>query len=312
MLVLPSAAFAQTPQLVPASTFGEGWKEMTKTGQAGKASVKYVKTGGQEVEISIENLPSDKEVDNTLGLVAGMVAAFGGKVEPAADYGAKGVKVTMSDPTNPKTSVVGFIWADGTVVTSIGATAGSAADADAIATKGAVAQKALGSPAPAPAPAKPAAAAPATAPTQDDAKAVSIGLSAFPAGWTLDQVKPGTAPGGEYDAIYKPSDPSSKIAFAEVDVVIPNDPAMIDQMLQGLVVALRQQPGVAASPTDYYGDRIGAQATIGTDQASAQVYAFAVGNKLALVAVFAKPDGLDEAYDLADTLATAQETALSK
>ena len=50
MLVLPIAASAQTPALAPASTFGDGWKEMTKSGQTGQAAVKYVKSGGQEVE----------------------------------------------------------------------------------------------------------------------------------------------------------------------------------------------------------------------------------------------------------------------
>src|SRR5438477_372316 len=76
--------------------------------------------------------------------------------------GARGIKITFADPQTPNQVQVGYIWAVGdTTLAGVMASASNAADADAVATKGAQAQKPLVVAAPAgatpAAPAKPTA-----------------------------------------------------------------------------------------------------------------------------------------------------------
>ena len=316
--LLPAAAQAQSGPapndlLLQASALGDGFKTTSSSATATKAEAKY-QNGKTVVEASIEVSPSKEELDKMYALVTVFVAAFGATVEPAPDFGPRGLKITMTDPAQPNLAMTGYIWpSSDTVAVSVGVTGPSLPDAEALALKGATAQKALLSgaslpPAPA-APPKPTATPVPAGPTQADAKLLAIGLGTLGKGWQLAEVVPGTGPGGEYDAIYKPTDPSSNLISAEIDVFIPNDPAIVDAGMQQILASVRSK-GWAASPTDYYGDRMGIQATLGTATQSGQMYVFVVGNTIAAVTVLAKPEGADEAAELAEELADDQEEAL--
>jgi hypothetical protein len=317
--------------IAPASTFGDGWKEMERKIDPTKAEIGYGPAGSTAPKggppappmamVMIQNYPSTDKLDADYGLIAVMVAAFSeqAKVEPATQVGDRGIKVVMPpDPKapGPPAYLVGYIWTFGS--TTLVVTAGAAttqADADALATKGADAEKTLlggATPPPSAPPKKPVPTpAAATGHTQDEAKSWSIGVDAFPKGWQLDKVNPssGSIPGGEYDAVYVPTDPTSKIIMAEVDVLIPNDTGSMDKVLTQALTGARGA-GWAANPSNYYGDRMGFSGVLGTADKAGYIYVYAVDDTLVAVIVVAKPDGADDAADLADQLATAQEAAL--
>lgn len=327
-----SAPTAADPKLAamlpPASTFGDGWQEVDKKVDATKAGVGFVPAGATAPKgggppstamafVSLENYPSSAKLDEDYKALAGMVVAFDGKSEPAPQYGDRALKVTVpfKDDKNPANNAFasGYLWTVGpTTIVVVGAFSKDAAEAEKLAARGAEAEKGLTGGAAAPAPAPPKKPVPTPVPaghTQDEAKSSSIGLDAFPKGWALDSVKPSSAPGGEYDAVYKPTDPSSKIISAEVDVFIPNDTSQMDKMLTTVLSGARQA-GWSAAPSDYYGDRAGVSAMMGTADQAGYLYVFAVDDTLVAVTVLAKPEGADDAADLADQLATAQEAFL--
>jgi hypothetical protein len=323
-LAVPQAALAQSgpkpkDMLAPLSTFGDGYKVRSQTDTATKADVKYYNADKKiEVNPGIEIMPKD-QVDQGVALMTVLVAAFGGKVEPAPDYGARGFKITFSDPATPNQVQVGYVWTVGdTVLAGVFASATNAADAEAVAAKGAQAQKPLvaaaaSSPAPA-APAKPTATPPPAGPTNADAKALAIGLGTLGKGWVLDSVKPVSGPGGEYDVLFAAGPGSAEakdgVVSAEIDVFIPNDPAIITNAMTALIAAAQKAGWAASLDKDSYGDRIGAQATLVNASGSGQMYAFAVGNTIAAITVVAGPGNLEGAQDLANTLSCAQATAL--
>jgi hypothetical protein len=315
--LLPGAAFAQTaPQpkdlLVPASVVGDGWTPTPPKADGAKAKSTYTKKGtGQNpptIEIEVELKPTAAEVEADFQMVKAMITAFGGQLTGAPQFGDKGLKLTMSLGSS---YMVGYLYAVGTAEVSVGATFPTIAEADAAIGKIAQAEYdlvkgAMGSAptaAPTSAKAKPAAAV--------DPKTLVVGVEDFGKGWTVADTKTNVNPqlGPDVDVFFAPVKDSNLILGVEVYVVVANDPSQVDAIMQGMLTVFRND-GWATVPSKVYGDRPGVEGTLGKVDVAGYLEVFAVGNRVAGVMVKCKPEAADDAYDLADEIATAQEDKL--
>jgi hypothetical protein len=238
-----------------------------------------------------------KEFDNTTA----QMKKAGYTVTDVQGIGDKAVKVSGS-VGNKKTAESLYLFAIGT--TMGGASAQTKpekfADVDAVAVKVANAELALvrsgGAGAPPPVAATPGGLA----------KALALPLGAVGDGWKSqnEQIDPD---GKKYSIDYVPTD-GSKWQASIMLFVLPS-PDAAATVVSSLADPLRGQ-GWAIVPQDSYGDGNGLKGTIGTADAAGTMYIMNVGSRVAMILAVAEPKNAQDASDLADSLAGAQEGRL--
>ena len=310
VLASPLSALAQSapanPQtLVPgADALGSDWKLFMSAGDQTTWVNLFQPTDASDSTTNISSaaqiFPTTdavaKEFDNTTA----QMKKAGYTVTDVQGIGDKAVKVSGS-VGNKKTAESLYLFAIGTTMGGTSAqTKPEKFDAvDAVAIKVANAELALvrsGG----------AGAAPAQATPGGLAKALALPLGAVGDGWKSqnEQLDPD---GKKYSIDYVPTDGSKWQASIALFVLPTPDAAAT--VVASLADPLRQQ-GWAVVPQDSYGDGNGLKGTIGTADVAGTMYIMNVGSRVAMVLAIAEPAKSQDASDLADSLAAAQEGRL--
>lgn len=310
VLASPLTALAQSAPANPATmvpgvdALGSDWKLLISAGdQSAWVSVFQPADASDQVTnitAATQIFPNAdavaKEFDNTTA----QMKKAGYTVTDVQGIGDKAVKVSGS-VGNKKTAESVYLFAIGTTMggTQAQTKPEKFADVDAVAVKVANAELALvrsGG----------AGAAPAAATPGGLAKALALPLGAVGDGWKSqnEQIDPD---GKKYSIDYVPTD-GSKWQSSIALFVLPS-PDAAATVVASLADPLRQQ-GWAVVPQDTYGDGNGLKGTIGTADAAGTMYIMNVGSRVAMILAVAEPKNAQDASDLADSLAAAQEGRL--